>query len=278
MQNKTSHLDLNVKGAFPHKPSCANKLNLDVVMKLIQKDAEHHHLFFNDEGFHNHLVHQLLADYSLGADVPRLEKSYEDNAVYQRPKMPLKSDFVWNSLQCLGNDEYYSSYVNFFQEEVQKKGIKRSIEHYIFEQDSNLGFYPRFLAGVYHPLIHLGYGVEFGHSLMLAEGLAWVAVHQPRSSKFYEDINKESENQSPLSTALEIILSTHADSRINGVVKWADEDKYTTVINTIPDLLHEFCRQWPVSESLDGPIGLRARATELPNFGSGDAWWFTPPK
>src|SRR5580700_1871146 len=238
MQNKESSLDLNVKGAFQHARSSANKQNMDVVVKLIQKDADQHHVFFNDEGFHNHLVHQLLADYSLGADIPRLEKSYDDNAVFQRPKRPYKSDFVWDSLQCLGNEDYYTNYLNFFQEEVQKKGIKRSIEHYVFEQDSRLGFYSRFLAGVYHPLIHLGYGIEFNYPLMIAEGLAWVAVHQPRSNQFYEPINKKNIKHSSLSTALEIISSVHKDPRIKGVVQWADEDKYTKVINTIPDILH----------------------------------------
>ena len=59
------------------------------------------------------------------------------------------------------------NYLNFFQEEVQKKGIKRSIEHYVFEQDSKSGFYSRFLAGVYHPLIHLGYGIELNHPWLL---------------------------------------------------------------------------------------------------------------
>lgn len=168
MQQKTSCLDLNVKGAFQHAHSCDNQHNRDLVIKLIQKDADHHHLFFNDEKFHNHLVHQLLADYSLGAELLRLEKAYHDNAVYQRERRPLKSNFVWNSLNCLGNEDYYTSYVNFFQEEIQKRGSKRCIEHYIFEQDSRLGLYSRFLSGVYHPLIHLGYGIEFNHPLMLA--------------------------------------------------------------------------------------------------------------
>ncbi len=272
MQKKTQCLDLNTRGAFKHANNCANEKTMDLVIKLIQKDADHHHLFFNDEGFHNHLVHQLLADYSLGADRPRLEKAYHDNAVFQRPRRPLKSGFSWNSLHCLGNEDYYSAYVNFFQEEVKNKGIKWCVQHYIFEQDSQFGLYSRFLGGVYHSMIHLGYGIEFNHPLMVAEGLAWVAVHPPRFHHFYEPIHKKNskgevsskKNRSELlSTAMNIILSIHQDSRIDGAVKWADKDKYTTVINTIPHLVHEYCQQWQVSESLDGPTGLRIRATEL---------------
>lgn len=266
MQNQTLELDLKGKGAFQHAHSCANKKNMDVVIKLIQKDADHHHVFFNDQGFHNHLVHQLLADYSLGADKPRLEKSYDDNAIYQRLKRPPKSDFVWDSLQCLGNEDYYTSYLNFFQEEVQKKGMKRSIEYYIFEQDPELGFYSRFLSGVYHPMIHLGYGIEFSHPLMVAEGLAWIAVHKPRHHHFFESVtrkNNHPENHASLLTALEIILSVQKNARLDGVVQWTDEDKYATVMNNVSDLLLEYCQLWPVSASLDGRAGLRTRATEL---------------
>lgn len=267
---KSSSLNLKVKGAFQHAQSCANENNMDSVIKLIQRDAENHHLFFNDEKFHNHLVHQLLADYSLGADLLRLNKAYRDNTVYQRPRRPLKPDFTWDSLRCLGNEDYYTNYVNFFQEEIQKKGSKHCTEYYIFEQDPRLGLYSRFLSGIYHPMIHLGYGIEFNHLLMIAEGLAWVAVHYPRAHHFYESINKKniegellSKNNKIISTALEIICSIHQDSRIDDVVKGVEEDKYTKVINVIPDLLHEYCQQWPVTETLDGPMGLRARATEL---------------
>jgi hypothetical protein len=265
MQNRTSHLNLNIKGAFQHASSCANQQNMDLVMKLIQKDADHHHLFFNDEGFHNHLVHQLLADYSLGANRPRLEKAYEDNAIFQCPKRLAQSDFLWNSLQCLGNENYYTSYLNFFQEEVQKKGVKRCIEYYIFEQDPKLGLFSRFIAGVYHPIIHLGYGIEFNYPLMVAEGLAWIAVHKPRSNQFFEPIkeNKHALQSDSSSTALEIILSVHQDSRLDGIAHWTDDNKYTTVINKASDLLQEYCRQWPVSALLDGKNSLRERATEL---------------
>ncbi|OBZ73399.1 hypothetical protein A0H81_07066 [Grifola frondosa] len=37
----------------------------------------------------------------------------------------------------------------------------------------------RFLAGILHPLIHTGYGCEFGLLGMIAEGLAQTAVHGP---------------------------------------------------------------------------------------------------
>ena len=264
---------MHISGAFQHASCCSDVENKDIVLRLIQKDAACHHLFFNDDGFHNHLVHQLLADYSLGADVLRLEKVYQDNALYQRPRRPDKSGFVWDSLDCLGNDDYYTDYVNFFLEELQTTGIKRCVEHYIFEQDPKLGMFARFFAGVYHPMIHLGYGIEFGIPLMVAEGLAWVAVHQGRFQKFFGPINTSNQESNPEKhanlnrayslTALNIASSVYQDTRIDGRISWEDGDKYATVINTMADLLQEHIQPWKPLAVLDGTQGLRAAATEL---------------
>ena len=38
----------------------------------------------------------------------------------------------------------------------------------------------RFLAGVMHPLIHAGYGIEFGITQQIADGLAHTAIHPAR--------------------------------------------------------------------------------------------------
>lgn len=239
-----SKLNLKVKGAFIHASSCANADIMNLVIKLIQKDANAHHVFFNDQQFHNHLVHQLLADYSLGADELRLRKAYDDNAIYQKAKKPLKKDFVWDSLNCLGNEDYYSNYVDFFQQELQNYGVKRGLEIYIFEQDPKLGFYARFLSGVYHPLIHLGYGIEFNYPLMIAEGLAWVAVHKSRSQRFYDSIkNNVNHSVESSSSPLEIVRAVHKDSRIDGVVSNEDEDKYPKIIHKISNILQEYCQQ-----------------------------------
>jgi len=42
--------------------------------KLILKNHVSYHCFFNDKGFHNHLIHHVLAAFSLGAPPKRLEE------------------------------------------------------------------------------------------------------------------------------------------------------------------------------------------------------------
>ena len=73
---------------------------------------------------------------------------------------------------------YYQAYISFFTEEVKSKGTDAVLEEYVFatsanyvsgqtEQPQMLG---RFLDAVIHPLIHVGYGVEFGLPGMVIEG------------------------------------------------------------------------------------------------------------
>jgi len=73
---------------------------------------------------------------------------------------------------------YYQAYLDFFVEEVKVKSFDAIIEEYIFAPDANYvagnGTQPemlnRFFEGILHPMIHVGFGVEFGLPGILAEG------------------------------------------------------------------------------------------------------------
>lgn len=73
---------------------------------------------------------------------------------------------------------YYSAYVAFFTGEYEAKGPSTVLEEYVFSAAVN---YPdnekkkvqmlnRFLDGLLHPVIHLGYGAELGIPGMIIEG------------------------------------------------------------------------------------------------------------
>ncbi|CAF1201541.1 unnamed protein product [Didymodactylos carnosus] len=252
---------LDNAGAFDHVNGAELR---GLVAGLIQKDADSHHVFFNSQGFHNHLVHLLLADYSLGASENRLKEIYEIESPSQRPKLPEKSDFVWSSDHCLGHEEYYTSYLNFFLEQIKSKGVRACIEEYIFRDDAT-NMYARFFSGVYHPFIHIGYGVEFGIPMLVAEGLAQTAVHGTTLVPLYSvtsPIDKKTASGSS-TTATNIALSTRDDHRFDDIVKWEDSPKIKALLQRKPDLVREHVDKWIVSETLDRPTGLRARATEL---------------
>src|SRR5438093_1109453 len=64
--------------------------NADAAKKatdLLQQDLKEHHVFFNNDGFHNHIVHHILAMYGTGATPEQMQKGYNDNKGYQRDAM-----------------------------------------------------------------------------------------------------------------------------------------------------------------------------------------------
>ena len=76
--------------------------------------------------------------------------------------------------------------MNFFTYYVQEEGFSVALEDFIFSPKANLGhgtnaqlpvdkqphMLSRLLAGVLHPIIHIGYGAEFNLPGMIVEGKA----------------------------------------------------------------------------------------------------------
>lgn len=76
---------------------------------------------------------------------------------------------------------YYKAYLAFFTDAVQLKGTSAALEQYLFSEGANRDpsidsdekqpqMFTRLLSGLLHPLIHVGYGVEFGNPGMVIEG------------------------------------------------------------------------------------------------------------
>ncbi|KAJ8507982.1 hypothetical protein ONZ45_g9706 [Pleurotus djamor] len=70
----------------------------------------------------------------------------------------------------------YSSYLDYFKNILRHDDFSRVLEKYVFSETEMLS---RFLGGLFHPVIFIGYGCEFRIPGILAEGLALTAVHPP---------------------------------------------------------------------------------------------------
>ncbi|KAK3370199.1 hypothetical protein B0H63DRAFT_454404 [Podospora didyma] len=150
---------------------------------LLQEDLEKHHVYFNQNGFHNHIPHHILALYGTGAGPDILQKGYDDNANYQRPALKPHDRIVddlmktWSHAQkYLGKDQYYPDFLRFFQKEMDARsgGWSDVVAEYLLNDDDMLA---RLFAGFLHPLIQLMYGMEWKQPAIVAEALAQTAVH-----------------------------------------------------------------------------------------------------
>ena len=60
----------------------------------------------------------------------------------------------------------WTDYMNFFEDIVKKDGISKTFETYALHPK----MFPRLFGGTFHPIIHVGYGIEFQIPMILAEG------------------------------------------------------------------------------------------------------------
>ncbi|KAI8067858.1 hypothetical protein BC940DRAFT_333423 [Gongronella butleri] len=143
------------------------------VAQLLERNHREHHVFFNDIGFTNHLVHHLLVAYAFGSDEVALEAIFDQHAAHQRPMPPALDPPVThaNFEDHLNNRDAYTSYLAFFTKEIDAHGVLDTIRTWVFTGS----MLAHVVGGAFHPLIHIGYGVEFSLPEIVAEGLAMAA-------------------------------------------------------------------------------------------------------
>lgn len=166
--------------------------------ELLQQDLRDHHVFFNEDGFHNHIPHHILALYGTGADAAAMQRAYDANASYQRPALPLHSDIGppeqlrdWShAKKLLGRERHYPDLLAFFQREIDRRGPlgwRDVLAEHVFgggaatattdDDERRTDTLVRLFSGFVHPLIQLMYGVEWEQPAVVAEALAQAGVH-----------------------------------------------------------------------------------------------------
>ncbi|KAM5342645.1 hypothetical protein ACJ41O_013611 [Fusarium nematophilum] len=157
------------------------------VSDLLQKDLEHHHVFFNASGFHDH----VLTLYGTGASARNLQDAYDNNKGYQVRAMSPKENAVdelehgsdWSA--HLGKGRNYATFFRFFQNEIQRLGWQEVLKEYLFKDDARgRDMQTRLFGGLLHPLIQLLYGMEWEQPMLVASALAQTAVHEDRLREF----------------------------------------------------------------------------------------------
>ncbi|KAG7118497.1 Oxidoreductase ptaJ like protein [Verticillium longisporum] len=174
--------------------------------ELLQSDLENHHVFFNQSGYHNHIVHHLLALYGTGASPDSLNRAYETNTSYQRAARPIHPALAdslatsWSETapRLLGKEAYYPDFLLFFQRELESHGIGPVLKEFIFAKDERAeDLFQRLFAGFLHPLIQLMYGIEWEQPAIVAEGLAQAAVHKNQLGPFLKETEEGAAGEMP---------------------------------------------------------------------------------
>ncbi|KAH7230304.1 hypothetical protein B0J15DRAFT_473112 [Fusarium solani] len=185
-QQSSTIVSLDIKnhpGAWRGPPISGEAV--EVGNRVLQLNHDKYHPFFSymdREGvhFHNYLTHHALTLLSLGASPKQIQHLFDINTPYQRGSVPVKQEIVENLSnssiykKSLGDEDFYTSFLKFFEKEVDSKGAPAVLQKYVFDEDLVAD---DMLQGFIHPLVQLGLGIEFNQPAIVAEGLAQAAVH-----------------------------------------------------------------------------------------------------
>ncbi|KAH7914912.1 hypothetical protein BJ138DRAFT_268140 [Hygrophoropsis aurantiaca] len=234
------------------------------LLKTLKHNHVQSHVFFNQFSFHNHAAHHLLCIWAMGANGPLIESAYYDTHLdhmrdaFEAPVVITEENFN----EYLGDENYYNAYLKYFHELVLTKSASELLEEYIFSPRYNIDptreakgekqaeMLNRFLEIIMHPLIHTGYGAEFGLPGILAEGLAQTCVHPAGATVLVSRLLFKSENSlqaappKPKTHAFTILARMLKDSRFSD--KILDKHEYAEMLQSRGDVINEYAAQWEV--------------------------------
>jgi hypothetical protein len=221
-----------------------------LVKDLLKRNDEEHDIFFGDNGFHNHFPHTLLSQFGLGAPESRLKKEWEIED-YLKPiteKQPTEiTDNNWT--EYIGKDVYYHNYLDYFKKKIGQDGVQKTVVNYALSPS----LLASFVSGAVHPLIHTGFGIEFGADFVVAEGLSEACVHSPAFAPVV-DPELYSRPVNGQKSLLEIVEEIHNDKTFDGVVKFSDSSKSTSVLKSsrATEAIKKYVLEWKFEATPDG--------------------------
>ncbi|KAG6811424.1 hypothetical protein H0H92_007532 [Tricholoma furcatifolium] len=208
----------------------------------------------------SHVAHYLLALWSLGASVDIIHAAYKLEDAKQFPSYESPQAITRDNFEKFLGNQKSEPYRRFFTEAVQNKGLWAVLEEYIFDERVNFGdtgkgpeMLNRLFDGLVHPLIHVGYGVEFGLPGMVVEGLASTAIHKAtgsaiirRPGPLWSSAIAGARSATPQKNvhAFTILARILKDERFSDIENRADLSIYTRVIEQHSDALNDYVGQW----------------------------------
>lgn len=127
--------------------------------------------------------------------------------------------------------------------------------------------------GFLHPIIHLGFGIEFNQPAIIAEALAQASVHDDWITKYFLDVEKNA--QPGNKTIPQLLEEIRVDKKLSTAAEWSDGNKIRDgILARAPDEMVKYASQWTV-----GKGELEAKTAQMMN----SAVYFTaaaqrPPK
>ncbi|KAG6915202.1 hypothetical protein DXG01_012732 [Tephrocybe rancida] len=146
----------SMPGAQPPAPEATTALR-----SVLRDNHAWWYIFHNDRGFHNHIAHRALAPWALNASDERIREAHTSDSAFQRPlhasPAPIMEGNVFE--EHLGDRQYYSAYLSFFESALREQRFAVVIERCGFArggEGKGISMLDRFWAAVHDDSVCAG--------------------------------------------------------------------------------------------------------------------------
>ena len=131
-------------------------------------------------------------------------------------------------------------------------------EHVFADTHQARDMFVRMFAGFYHPIIHLGFGIEFEQPTVIVEAMAQAATHDRWPGDFVEQTSDRAANRlqakEKARPMLDLIKEARSNDKVRESAHWEDGNKVRDGVlkRALPEAV-DLCSQWfvePTPEDL----------------------------
>lgn len=155
-----------------------------------------------------------------------MRKIYATHITYQQPiNAPDYQITDENFADYLFKAEAYGAYLAFFDKKLEAMTIEETFTAYATKEP----VFDNIHAGLFHPLIHFSYGLEFQQKLVAAEGLALACVHRRDEGLRIPELDSVEYLHLKSKSINEILEDIRNDAVLKKSIKYDVEDHFANI-------------------------------------------------
>lgn len=256
-----AHQAISIEPVQVHKIDNSPEKRPRTLKHLLRANHINHAIVYHSLQFHNHMPHILGSAYLLGASPDQLHKIYDEEAKDLEPWTDSPAEVIQEDWRYyLGDRHYQRAYVDFFEDLMVDRRLgsqswdwKTVVDEYVWGNvDGGPPLGHNLIAGLGHPLIHLGYAYELDNKEIAMEALAMAATQYNFLHKYLDEpqyTRPPPKGGFSSTSPLEILDKIRADSRLDGLLKREDGFENVDILfDKHEDLVLEYWNAWRVGD------------------------------
>lgn len=224
-----------------------NEQSLEKLDELIGKNNSENATLFNNQNFHNHMPHALISYYFLGADSKHLQKLYDETKDHYNRWLESPGEITEaNWTEHLGDVKYETAYHEFFKKELANLGNDwRKLVQKFCSNDGSNSLLNGLVAGLLHPLIHLGYAAEVESGLLACEALTLAAAQYVNYLPYIEG----GESIPKTDSIQEVLEEIQQDEELNGLLQKPRTMTTAKLLSLKPEKMKYYANRLYISDN-----------------------------